>query len=102
MKNAIIRALSAIGVCFPLYTFSPTKWRADDRGCQAPIRLSNPGVPPQYNACRPPTERLRAHLAEGRSLSICRAYRAARPDIRERSHHIDLTIDTATGQRGWR
>ena len=99
MKNAIIRALSAIGVCFPVYTFSPTKSRADDRSYQAPVRLSNPGVPSQYNACQPPTERLRAHLAEGRSLPICRAYRTERPDIRERLHHIDLTIDMATGWR---
>ena len=71
MKNAVIRALSAILLCVPSYTFSSSIARADDWGCQVLLCLSNPGGATQYAECRPPIERLWSHLAKGRSFPIC-------------------------------
>ncbi|WP_094538762.1 hypothetical protein [Brucella grignonensis] len=71
MKNAVIRALSAVAIGVSLYTFSSPIARADDWGCQVLLCLSNPGGATQYAECRPPIERLWSHLAKGRSFPIC-------------------------------
>ena len=71
MKNAVIRALSAVLLCVPLYTFSSSIARAVDWGCQVLLCLSNPGGATQYTECRPPIERRWSHLAKGRSFPIC-------------------------------
>lgn len=81
MKNAIIRAVSAILLCVPVYTVSSGIARGDDWGCQVLLCLSNPGGATQYAECRPPIERLWSHLAKGRSFPICSGvgFSATRP-----------------------
>jgi hypothetical protein len=71
MKIAIIRALSAVLLFLPVYTFSSSIARSDDWGCQVLLCISNPGGATQYAECRPPIERLWAHLSKGRSFPIC-------------------------------
>lgn len=71
MRIVSIRALSAILLCVPIYTFSSAVVRGDDWGCQVLLCLSNPGGATQYAECRPPIARLWSHLAKGRSFPIC-------------------------------
>ena len=71
MKNAIIRALSAILLCVPVYTFSSGIARGDDWGCEVLLCLSNPGGATEFAECRSPIEKLWSHLAKGRSFPIC-------------------------------
>lgn len=71
MNSAINRAVTAILLCVPAYTFSSTIARGDDWGCQVLLCISNPSGATQYAACRPPIERLSSHLARGRSFPVC-------------------------------
>ncbi|GAA5623483.1 MULTISPECIES: hypothetical protein [Brucella] len=71
MRHAVIRVLSGVLICAPLYTFSSSVARTDDWGCQVLLCLSNPGSPTEYAECRSPIERLWSHLAKGRTFPIC-------------------------------
>lgn len=65
-RNAVM--ILAATLC---YTIEDRPAHADDWGCKVILCLSNPGGPTQFEACRPPIERLWRDLAKGRSFPTC-------------------------------
>lgn len=102
MKNTVIRALSAVLLCVPVYTFSFSIARGDDWGCQVLLCLSNPGGATQYAECRPPIERLWSHLAKGRSFPICSGvgFTATKPRYEPYFCDAGFRLVTRSGDRG--
>lgn len=102
MRHAVIRVLSGVLICVPLYTFSSSVARTDDWGCQVLLCLSNPGSPTEYAECRSPIERLWSHLAKGRTFPICIGigFTASRP--RNEPYYCDtgFRLVTRSGDRG--
>lgn len=101
MKKAVIRALSAVLLCVPSYTFSSSIARADDWGCQVLLCLSNPGGATQYAECRPPIQRLWSHLAKGHSFPICSGvgFTATKPRYEPYYCHAGFRLVTRSGDR---
>ncbi len=98
MRNGIIRALSAILVCVPVYTFSTSMARSDDWGCEVLLCLSNPGGATEYSECRPPIERLWKHLARGRSFPICSGVGFTATKPRYEPYYCDIGFRLVTRQ----
>lgn len=102
MKDAIIRAISAILLCVPAYTFSSGMARGDDWGCQVLLCLSNPGGATQYAECRPPIERLWSHLAKGHSFPTCSGvgFTATKPRYEPYYCDAGFRLVSRSGDRG--
>lgn len=102
MRHAVIRVLSGVLLCVPLYTFSSSVARTDDWGCQVLLCLSNPGSPTEYAECRPPIKRLWSHLAKGRSFPICSAvgFTASQPRYEPYYCDTEFRLVTRSDVRG--
>lgn len=73
--RALLRALrrwsTVIAAFVGISILAPGTARADDRGCQVILCLSNPGGPEQYGECVPPIEKLWAALRHGDPFPTC-------------------------------
>lgn len=102
MKSLAIRALFAVFGCASLYCISSSNARADDRGCQVILCLSNPGGPTQYAECVPPIQKLWSELAKGHSFPTCSGvgFQASRPGYQPYYCEAGYTLTTRFGVGG--